>query len=222
MFCIGNFLLWIFALVGFVKACLVGLTDTYLYYTFSAWHRTQSFLHGAVPRSHRVLLYIVYLTVFVIGGAWGVCPWNESTVIQISQSHAVWMCVQLWGGAARHPACCPLLLLWRRATAHLPAVPGRQLSVVGLTTQWWGGNWRGRKGTTGWGGFHCQQRHLGQMWENAVFTLVHLGQMWENTVFTLVQLGWLWEDTVFTFVHLGQMWEDIVFTLVRHGTGVRQ
>ena len=31
MFCIGNILLQNFALEGFVKACPVGLTDSYIY-----------------------------------------------------------------------------------------------------------------------------------------------------------------------------------------------
>ena len=98
MFCIGNYLLQMFAPEGFVKACMVSLIDSYmesvgnsqadragldkgrkfgvksfqyknmlgLCYTFSTWHHTQSFLHGAVPRSHREPCFSVYIYIVCV------------------------------------------------------------------------------------------------------------------------------------------------------------
>ena len=66
MFCIGNLLFQIFALEGFVKACPVGLTDSHKFL-----HHTQSFLHGAVPRSHREPCFIhIWLISFNLTRIW--------------------------------------------------------------------------------------------------------------------------------------------------------
>ena len=36
-----------------------------LCYTFSTWHHTQSFLHGAVPRSHREPSIYIYIYIYI-------------------------------------------------------------------------------------------------------------------------------------------------------------
>ena len=54
----------------------VGLTDSYLkkfpiqnmlglYYTYSTWHHTQSFLHSEVPRGHREPCFYLYIYRYV-------------------------------------------------------------------------------------------------------------------------------------------------------------
>ena len=52
-----------------------------LFYTFSKWHHTKSFLHGAVHRSHREPCFSVYIYMgcccFLSEGRWVWCGSNE-------------------------------------------------------------------------------------------------------------------------------------------------